>query len=106
MNIEKWIYNYHNKKIINIKNELTNMEIDLLKKLNITLENKIYTEYEYECLKLDIAEYYKDDDMDKEELKYVKPLENGITRIDYNNLLKTFEKIDQKYEDKFNKISA
>lgn len=106
MNIENWKYNYHNKKIIDIKKELRSEEIELLKKLNISLEDKIYTEYEYDCLKLDIAEYYKEDDMDKEELEYVKPLKNGITRKDYNNLLKTFDKIEKKYEDKFNKISA
>lgn len=106
MNIEEWKYNYHNKKIIDIKKELRSEETELLKMLNIFLEDKIYTEYEYECLKLDISEYYKEDGMDKEELECVKPLEKGVTRKDYNNLLKTFDKIDKKYEDKFSKISA
>lgn len=105
MNFYEWQKKYHEKKIIKLIEEVTKKEIKTLQKLGIEIENKIYTEYEYEILKLELIKYYKNYDMDKEELKKVKPLVNGVTRSKYNELLEKFYQIDKKYENSFNKIS-
>lgn len=102
---DNWNYEYHNKKIINVKNELASENLDIIAKLGIIIKDGMYTEYEYECLKLDISAYYIEDDMDEEELEYAKSLdETGVSRTEYNNLLKVFEQIDEKYQNKFCKI--
>ena len=105
MKFKEWQKNYHEKEIINLKKELTNKEQEIIESLGIKLKNKIYTEYEYESLKINLIKYYKNDDMDKEELDNVKPLVNGINRDEYNELLKKFDKLDKKYEVSFNKIT-
>lgn len=44
--------------------------------------------------------------MDKEELAEAKTLEGtGVSREEYNYILEKFDKIREKYSDKFNKIS-
>ena len=105
MKFKEWQKNYHEKEIIKLKKELTNKEQEIIESLGIKLKNKIYTEYEYESLKINLIKYYKNDDMDKEELDNVKPLVNGINRDEYNELLKKFDKLDKKYEVSFNKIT-
>lgn len=105
MNFYEWQKKYHEKKIIKLIEEVTKKEIKTLQKLGIEIENKTYTEYEYEILKLELIKYYKNYDMDKEELKKAKPLINGVTRSKYNELLEKFYQIDRKYENFFNKIS-
>lgn len=71
---EEWQERYHNEEFIDIKNNLTNNDLKLLKKLGIIVKDKIYTEYEYDVLTLDLIKYYKDDRMDKEDLEIVAPL--------------------------------
>ncbi len=105
MNFYEWQKNYHEKEIIKLKEELTKKEIKILERLGIEIKDKTYTEYEYEILKLELIKYYKNYDMDKEELKKVKPLINKITRSMYNELLEKFYQIDKKNENLFNKIS-
>lgn len=98
MNFDEWYMNYHNEEIIDIKKEITKKELELLEKLEIIIKDKIYTRYEYERLKMDLLLYYKDEDMDEEELKNVKPLkEKDVSEKQYNKILNKFSKLDKKY---------
>lgn len=103
MKINEWIFKYHNEKIINLKEDLMLKEIELIEQLGIIIENKTYTKYEYDLLKMRLIEYYKDEDMSKEELTYIKSLENKCVNIEeYYNLVLTFDFLDIKYETLFN----
>ena len=73
-------------------------DINLLKKLNIKIKNKIYTEQEVEILNMDLLSYYVADDMDEDELKQSKLLPKDVSREEYNNLLEKINKISEDYK--------
>ena len=73
-------------------------DINLLKKLNIKIKNKIYTEQEVEILIMDLLSYYIADDMEIEELKMSKNLPKDISREEYNKLLEKIDKITEDYK--------
>lgn len=92
----EWDKKYHNTEILEIEKFLTWKEKRILKKLGIIIKNKKYTEYELECLTLDLLAYYDDleQDLSEEEKKYQKSLEGtGVSREDYNKLLNKITKI-------------
>lgn len=94
---DEWYNKYSTKEIVDLKKCLTKEEIELLEKLGIKVQDKIYTEQEFECLNMDLLKFYKSDDMDEEDLKETIELPEGITREKYNNLLEKIEKINKKY---------
>lgn len=103
MEYEQWHKEYLEKKIGNVKNELNDKDIDILSKLGIKIDDKDYTEYELECLTVDVGAYYKDDTMSELDLEYVKNLQStGVTQEEYNYIS---DKIDKIY-DKFSKYFA
>lgn len=105
MSFLEWQNDYHNKSIIYLISEFTKDEISQLEKLGITMEDKIYTEYEYESIKLELGKYYIEEGMDEEELENVDSLDDkNVSREEYNKILKKFDEIDRKYQDKFNKF--
>lgn len=55
---EKWKEKYHNKRFIDFSKYITEKEKQTLKKLNIKIEDKIYTEYEFDRIELDLYSYY------------------------------------------------
>ena len=61
MGYDEWHKEYLEKKIVNIKNELDTKDLKILSKLNIKIEDKVYTEYELETLTVEVGAYYKDD---------------------------------------------
>lgn len=71
-NYEEWKDKYYNKEYIEIMKFLSNEDIEVAKKLCITIENKIYTEYELEIVYMKVLNYYKNDEMDKEDLELSK----------------------------------
>ena len=84
-------------EIIDINKYLTLNDKKILERLGIKVKDKIYTEYEYECLRMYFLTYYDDpeDDLSEEELKYQKSLDGtGITREEYNTILKKIETIN------------
>ena len=93
MSIEKWDYEYHNKPIIDIKKELTNVQLETIRKLGIEIKDKIYTEYEYECLKGNLSEYIRDED-DEYEAKSLD--EKNVSKEEFDNLIKKIDEIDSK----------
>lgn len=110
MNFLEWHKAYHNKKIFKLFSEFSKYELKILNKLGIIIEDKIYTEYEYECFKLELGKYYIDDDiddnMDEEDWEYVESLENkNVSREEYNKIKKKFDKIGEKYQNQLNKLN-
>lgn len=93
-----WDKKYHNLEFIDINKYLTLNDKKILEKLGIRVKDKIYTEYEYECLRMNFLTYYDDpeDDLSEEELKYQKSLDGtGVTREEYNTVLKKLEIINE-----------
>ena len=66
---DSWYDKYSTEEIVDINKHLNRDDITLLKKFNIKIKNKIYTEQEVEILNMDLLSYYIADDMDDEELK-------------------------------------
>ena len=65
---DKWDDDYHNNKCINILDLISKKDIETIRKLNIKVEEKIYTKCELEVLYLDLLQYYNDD-IDEKELE-------------------------------------
>ena len=95
---DSWYDKYSTDEIVDIKKFLGMDDINLLKKLNIKIKNKIYTEQEVEILIMDLLSYYIADDMEIEELKMSKNLPKDISRKEYNKLLEKINKITEDYK--------
>lgn len=85
---EKWKEKYFKSKIINFYKHLNEEDIKILRKLEIVIENKIYTEYEFDIIEEKLITYYEKDNQ----------LINGVTRKQYNNILRKFDKISDIYK--------
>lgn len=95
---KKHLEEYHNKEIIDLTKHFSSEELGMIEQLGIKIKDKIYTEYEYELLNIELFIFYRDEDMNEEELKKVRPLENtGISRKQYNSLIEKVEKINEIY---------
>lgn len=97
---QEWREKYYNLEIININEYLTQTDKQLLEKLGIKIKDKIYTEFECECLYIDFLKYYDDpeNDLSEDERKYQKSLDGtGVTREEYNKVLKKIEKINNNF---------
>lgn len=95
---EEWSNKYHNVEIVDIKKFLTWKDKKILKKLSIKIKNKKYTEYELECLTMDLLAYYDDTEMDlsEEEKQFQKSLEDTkVSREEYNILLDKVQSINE-----------
>lgn len=107
MNFEEWQEKYHTKEFIDIRKLLSPKEIDILKRFGIQIENKIYTEYDYDTLRMRIGEYYIDKDMDEEDLEMSRSLKDAdVDEEEYMQLLEKFDSIDKLYEEKRSKIKV
>ena len=95
---DSWYDKYSTDEIVDMKKYLNRADINLLKKLNIKIKNKIYTEQEVEILNMDLLSYYVADDMDEDELKQSKLLPKDVSREEYNNLLEKINKISEDYK--------
>ena len=97
---EKWKEKYYNKKYIEIEKYLTEFDFDILTKLGIIVEKKIYTEHEFEVLNMSLLEYYDDpeEDLSEEEKQYQKSLEGtNVSRENYNKVLDRINEINSIY---------
>jgi hypothetical protein len=92
LTFEEWKSKHYNEKIVDLKEYLSAYDIRLIKKLKIEIKNKIYTEYEFEILQMELLSYYDDENMSIEE-RFVQKQLKGITRKNYNRIVKIFEKI-------------
>ena len=87
-------------KLVNISKYFTKSEIEKLKKLGYSIENKDYTEMEYSNIRNNLViDYYKD-----KQHKYIKPRkklkDTGVAESDYTNILKKMDDIEWEYNDK------
>ena len=94
---DSWYDKYSTEEIVDIKKFLNRDDINLLKKLNIKIKNKIYTEQEFEILNMDLLSYYISDETEEEELKMSKNLPKDVSRKEYNKLLEKINKISRDY---------
>lgn len=93
---DEWEEKYRNVKILNPMDYLKEKTLETLQKLNIKVENRQYTEYEYEVFKGEISIYYKEDDYSKEDLEFVKSLKGtGVTQKEYDELISNINEIDE-----------
>lgn len=75
--ISKWQKEYDKKPLVDLSQYFTTKDKEIIKKLNIVLNDKVYTEYEFECLEMDLIAFYKQ----KEILKNIGITYNEIKRI-------------------------
>ena len=92
---KKWYEEYSTVEKIDLRKYFTAQDFEILKKLEIEVKDKIYTEREFEELDSEYILFYYDDSMTEEEKKETKSLENtGVSREEYNKLLEKFHKIN------------
>ncbi len=95
---DSWYDKYSTEEIVDMKKYFNRDDITLLKKLNVKIKNKIYTEQEFEILNMDLLSYYISDEMEEEELKMSKNLPKDVSREEYNDLLEKINKISENYK--------
>lgn len=96
---KKWLDQYMNKEIREIKSLFSANNLEKLIKLGIEIKDSKYTENELDLIEMDLYAYYKDcKEMTKEELEETKELKDtGVSRLEYNKILKKFDKIANKF---------
>ena len=97
---KEWDEKYHNLEVVDVKKHLSLSDRRILKKLGIKVKNKVYTEYEFECLTMDLLAYYDDPEMDlsEEEKKFQKSLDGtNVSREEYNEVLNKVQKISENF---------
>jgi len=95
---EKWQEKYYNSRTIYIYDFFNKNDFKVLEKLNITVEDKKYTESEYDVIKFFLNLYYSKKYDEEEEKAYMKSLsEKDVSQEDYNRLFEIFEKIDDQF---------
>lgn len=95
---EKWQDIYRNDRIIDIGKYLDDEDIKLLNKLQMPIENKIYTASEYCALKWNLLLYCEDEEATDEIKKIQKDLNDvGVSDEEYNAILDKFIEIGNWY---------
>lgn len=90
----KWYEKFSTIEKIDLNKYFTKEDFKILRKLGIKIKNKIYTELEFELLEMEFASYYYEDSMTDVEKTYATSLDGtGVTREEYNELIKKFDKI-------------
>lgn len=97
-NYEQWNEKYHNKKFIELFKYFSPKQKELLKKFDITLEEKLYTEFEFDVIDEKLILFYKnEEEMDEEELKECEELPEGVNRAEFDELLAVMSKVREEY---------
>lgn len=84
---------FYNKKIINVMNYFRDY-IDILKKLEIYINEGEYTHYEYELFKREILWFYPDE-QDNEDTKSIE--EKGVEQEEFNKVIRKIDEICEIY---------
>ncbi len=96
---ENWTQKYFNEKIVDFSKYLNKEDMQILEKLGIEIENRIYTEYEFDMIEQNLLKYYKSiEKLQNNDTKCTKMLINEITIEQYNNILQKFSKISLEYK--------
>jgi len=98
MSYEEWMDKFHNEKVIDLKKELEDDDINILKQLNIFVKKELYTGSEFEQVMIDVGSYYRDDEMSDLELQYCNSLEDTtVSKEDYEKISKKIDEVLRKY---------
>ena len=82
--MKKDYYNIPKISVYAIFNDPKNLwALNILTKLGIQLAKKLYTEYEFECLRVDVAEYYGNEEklpteVSKEDYRKIREILDNI----------------------------
>lgn len=81
------------KKTIKLIDFLNSDDIELIRKLDIEIEDKAYEESEYELIIFELFMYYTDEEeqrkFQKEDFEYLKSLEEkNVNREEFNKVLR------------------
>lgn len=87
--LDQWREVYFNKPLIDLSKYFTANDKQVIEKLKIMLEDKIYTEYEFECLEMDIIAFYR-------KKKLIEKL--GLTYEKVERLWNICDKIREEYK--------
>ena len=91
---EDWKNEYYNLEKVDLNKYFSEDNFKTIKKLEIEVYDKIYTESEFENLYFNVASFYDADlDKPKEEIK-----EKDVSFEEYKNLLDKFKNINEKYD--------
>ena len=71
-------------------------EKELLKKFEIVLEDKLYTQFEFDVINEKLVLFYKDEDED-DMAEEIKELPDGVDRAQFNQLLSILDRVRNKY---------
>ena len=98
-NYDKWHKIYLEKSLIRVIDYLSDDEILILSKLGIVIEDKKYTNYEFDSIEEELIMYYRNNEMLKEELENILFVEEkGILFEDYLKVLEKFKRISKLYK--------
>lgn len=90
-----WKEEYINIPKIKLYNFLKSNDIDILKKLDIEIENRVYSEYEYHLIEMNLYEYYEEKNNRIKQTKELK--KRGVEKKEYEEILNIFNKISSYY---------
>lgn len=93
---QEWREKYYNLEIININKYLTQTDKKLLEKLGIKIKDKIYTEFECECLYMDFLKYY--DEKTEREIAAEEGIKHQAIHIGLDRSRKKLKIILKKFE--------
>lgn len=91
---EEWKEKYYTQEEVDLKEEFTEDELNLIKKLGIEILDKLYTENEFEVFSFKVMAFY-----DEDEEKQKETLDSmGIDYKEYTKLLYKINEINIKHE--------
>lgn len=88
-NLQQFHDKYFVRKFINVSEYFTKKDKDVMKKLNINIEDKLYSEFEFKYIEMDVILYYSVDWIRKEKSVPYKKIKKildifGRIEIEYN----------------------
>ena len=92
----EWKNIYYTLEYINLKSLFDENGCNTLRKLGIEIENRRYTEYEYELIKLELGHYMEIDEDDPEVVEILKDTrkyiaDKGVSQEEFDKLLKKID---------------
>lgn len=91
---KQWHYKYSNKRFIDILKYLSNSDLIILQKFNILLENRLYTEREFDIYNMQLLSYFNENP--NKQLSILNKI--NVLKEDYDKILNIFNKIAQIYD--------
>lgn len=99
IDIHSRLEQYMKDRIFNLKDYFASEDIEILKKIGITIENRKYTQNEIDLLEMSIYDYCEEGEAKIEELEAL-----GVKKQEYEKLLDTFNELQKEIENISEKI--